>query len=168
MSLFDDIIKGVQVGVNVGAQTGLFAPGGGSGSQSKQLHYPLKDSGEMSAVLDQIWLTQWNQAAASLPPDQLLTVANQIRSVFYDPTVFQQSGTENDAYLNNSKQSINGYIADLQAQLSPGASAITGTPTTGQTAAVNNIVVGGLTITPNMLLLGGVGVLAFGLLLSRK
>ena len=144
-----------QVGA-AGVSTGLgllFGP-------HQQHPHPLTDSGEMSAALDNMWLQTWQPAKAQLPPDQLLQLALQIRAWLHDPQAFGQSGTENDAYLNNSKASIDSEIAALQPALAatPARTQVVTDPATGQTVTVP-AAVGTQIDTTTLLLLAGAGVL---------
>lgn len=128
--------------------------------------HPLTDSGEMAAALDHVWLAVWQPAKTQLPPDQLLQLANQIRAWLYDPTAFGQSGTENDAYLNNSKNVINSEITQIQAQLAASSVPLPGPvqtaidPATGQTVIIQApaTTIGGFDTT-TLLILAGAGVL---------
>ncbi len=160
MPLIDDILKGVNASLPI--IKGLGGLNGGVPKPPK----PLKDSGKIAAALDSMWLSVHDPALATNTPEQMLALDASLLQWLNNPAVFQQGGTENDAYINNSKNKLQAEILALQSAKSEAAQKEV---QAAQVSAVaNNLNVGGVSISPNMLLIGGGVVIGLILILKKK
>ncbi len=155
---FDDIIKGINAAIPI-----IKTIGGGGGVPKPPK--PLTDSGKIAVALDNMWLNVHNPAVGTKTPDELMALDASLIQWLNDPTVFKQGGTENDAYINNSKNNLNAELISLQAAKANAAQ--TQIQAAQVQAVANNLNVGGVSISPTMLVVGG-GMIVALILVTKK